>query len=335
MSVTENFNRHFRALEAALDIEGELTDSPSKNFEKLYKMSAERVFAGHLTDYAMSRLGYLRSSTSRLHNQPIENMDIRHLVADLIFHQLVHGVAHRYSKSAPKVHHWLPVSYTRHFTPGPLPKKGERLRRCEVQTLSFIAAGSAIAGSVNDRHFAHGVDEDGNGFYHLSMEYFFCKIESGAAEARDKISDKRSGGNEGFLYAALASFFIVQSVRNPHPDSKQFSIRTIAGVIEALIEALDMVPEVFVSAPKVQFRMAFTPYVPARVRKLTDGVRVLVFPLATSQAFTISDAPIARRKARTIALDSNVAVIKHARRTGSMIFGVTHKDIFNMTAMRD
>jgi hypothetical protein len=327
MSVTENFNRHFRALEAALDIEGELTDSPSENFEKLHKMSGDRVFAGHLTDYAMARLGYLRSSSSRLHNQPIENMDIRHLVADLIFHQLVHGVAHRYSKGAPKVHHWLPVSYTRHFTPGPLPKKGERLRRCEVQTLSFISDGSAIAGSVNDRHFAHGVDEDGHGFYHLSMEYFFCKIESGAAEARDKVSDKRSGGNEGYLYAALASFFIVQSVRNPHPDSKQFSIRTIAGVIDALIAALDTIPKIFVSAPKVQFRMAFTPYVPARVRKLTDGILVLIFPLATSQAFTISDAPIARRKARTIAHDSNIAVIRHARRTGSMIFGVTHKDI--------
>lgn len=335
MSVTENFNRHFRALEAALDIEGELTDSPSKNFEKLHKMSSDRVFAGHLTDYAMSRLGLLRSSSSRLHNQPIENMDIRHLVTDLIFHQLVHGMSHRYVKSAPKVHHWLPVSYTRHFTPGPLPKKGERLRRCEVQTLSFIADGSAIAGTVNDRHFAHGVDEDGNGFYHLSMEYFFCKIESAAAEARDKISDKKSGGNEGFLYAALAAFFIVQSVRNPHPDSKQFSIRTIAGVIDALIEALDTLPEVFVSAPTVQFRMAFTPYVPVRVRKLIDGTRVLVFPLATRQVFTISNSPVARRSVRKIAFASNLAVIKHARRTRSMIFGVTHKDIWTMNAFGD
>lgn len=327
MSVTKNFNRHFRALEAALNIEGELTGSASENFEKLHKMSDDRVLAGYLTDYSMSRLAFLRSSTSRLHNRPIEEMDIKDLVTDLIFHQLVQGMAHRYMKSEPKVHHWLPVSYTRHFTPGPKPKKGERLRRCDVQTLSFIADGSSIAGTVNDRHFAHGVDEDGNGFYHLSMEYFFCKIEGAAAEARDKISDKNSGGNEGFLYSALAAFFIVQSVRNPHPDSKHFSIRTIAGVIDALIDALDMVPEVFVSAPTVQFRMAFTPYVPVRVRNLTDGTRVLVFPLATRQVLTISSAPVNRRKVRKIAYAANLAVIKNAQRTHSMIFGVTHKDV--------
>lgn len=334
MSVTEKFNRHFRALEAAMDIEGELTGTISENFEKLHKISCNRIFSGHLIDYACSRLAFLRNSAGRLHNQPIENMDISDLVADLIFHQLVHGVAYRYPKASPKVHHWLPISYTRHFAPGAVPKKGERLRRCEIQTLRFIPDGSAIAGTVNDRHFAHGVDADGNGFYHLNVEYFFCKIESAAAEARDKISDKRSGGNEGFLYAALASFFIVQSVRNPHPDSKQFSIRTIAGVIDALMEALENVPKIFVSAPKVGFRMAFTPYVPARIRKLVDGNRVLAFPLASNQAFTIADAPIGRKKARAIAHDSNHAVIKHAQRTGSMIFGVAHKDVWTVIAKR-
>jgi hypothetical protein len=327
MSVTENFNRHFRALEAALDIEGELTGTSSEKFEQLHKLSNNKIFAGYLTDYAGAKLAYLRGSTSRLHNQAIENMNIADLVTDLIFHQLIHGVSYRYSKSEPKVHHWLPVSYTRHFTPGPKPKRGERLRRCDIQTLKFIHDGTAIAGTVNDRHFAHGVDEEGNGFYHLSVEYFFCRIEAGAAEARDKTSEKNAGGNESYLYAALAAFFIVQSVRNPHPDSKQFSIRTISGVIDALIEALDNLPKIFVSAPKTHFRMAFTPYVPTRIRKLADGNTVFAFPLASHQAFTIAEVPITRKTARVIAQHSNDAVIKHARRTGSTIFGVTHKDI--------
>lgn len=327
MSATKNFNRHFRALEAAMDIEGELTGTISENFEKLHEICQNRTFAGKLTDYATSRLAFLRNHTVRAHNQPIENMDISHLVADLIFHQLSAAVAHRYMRGAPKVHHWLPVSYTRHFTPGAVPKKGERLRRCEIQALSFTNDGESIESTVNDRHFAHGVDADGKGFYHLNVEYFFCKIESSAAEAREKVSDKKSGGNEGFLYAALASFFIVQSVRNPHPDSKQFSIRTIAGVIDALLEGLESIPKIFVSAPKMQGRMAFTPYVPTRVRKMADGNVVFAFPLASNQAFTISEVPIARKKARTLAHASNQAVIKHAKRSGTMIFGVGHKDI--------
>lgn len=335
MSATKNFNRHFRALEAALDIEGQLTGTISENFEKLHEISHNRVFAGHLTDYSNSRLAFLRNSTVRAHNQPIENMDIARLVADLVFHHLAGAVAHRYTRSSPKVHHWLPVSYTRHFTPGAVPKKGERLRRCEIQALTFTHDGESIESTVNDRHFAHGVDADGKGFYHLNVEYFFCKIESSAAEAREKITDKKSGGNEGFLYSALASFFIVQSVRNPHPDSKQFSIRTIAGVIDALMEALDSVPKIFVSAPRVQHRMAFTPYVPTRVRKMANGSVVFAFPMASNQVFTIASASLSRKKARAVAHASNSAVIKHARRTGSMIFGVGHKDIWTMNSMRD
>lgn len=332
MSVTQNFHRHFRALEAAMNIEGELTGTVSENFEKLFKLSDNRSFALQLADYSSSRLYFLRSAASHMPNMPIETMDISQSVTDLIFHQLVAASAHRYSRVPPKVHHWLPFSHTRHFTEIEPLGKGERKRRCNIQSLSFTSEGEAIEGEVNDKHFAHGVDSAGNGFYHLSVEYFFCKVESAAAEARDKISDTKSGGNESFLYAALTAFFVVQSVRNPHPGSKQFSIRTFAGVIEALIESLETIPKIFVSVPKVfspktRYRMVFTPYVPTRVRKLIDGNVVMAFPVSSHFGLTISQLPITRKQARNHAHASNTDVIKHARRTGSTIFGVGHKNI--------
>lgn len=338
MTATIEFERHFRALESAMNIEGQLSGSVSEKFETLLKLADDRAFGSILSEYGGSRWMFLRNLSAVIPaREEIERRDISSQVIDLIFHQLVVAVSYRYyhTPSIPKIHHWLPISYTRHFTGQVEPKKGLRNRRAEIQAITFTADGESIETTVSDRHFAHGVDAAGNGFYHLNVEYFFGKIEAAAAEARDKMSVKVAGGaNESFFYAATAAFFIVQSVRNPHPKSKQFSIRTLSGVIEALIEALNHVPAIYSSAPRVNVRLAFTPYVPARIRELANGNRIYSFPMSSNRAFVVSKHPISRRSARGQAQASNRAVIHQARKTSSMIFGIGHKHVYEDRLMK-
>lgn len=333
MSVTEEFRRHFRGLEAVLKIEGTLTEDTSTNFDILLQMcTADRDFAKRLSEYGGFRTQLLRNHCGDLHIRTKSKLEISTQVIDLIFHALVSSVGYRYPKiNVPKVHHWLPISYTRAFAITKAPVPGSRKRSCSIQGLTFTHEGESIEKSVSDSHFAHGVDADGNGFYNLNAEYFFCKIESKFAESRQRAFHKdnrqKAKGKDIFPNVCLTAFFIVQSVRNPHPDSAQFSIRSFNGVVEGLIAALEQVPTIYTMLASTNSRMAFTPYVPTRILRMTDGNRALIFPVGPHQALIVSDQQMIGRDVRKLAEGSNAAVISHARRNGSMVFGIGHNDL--------
>lgn len=333
MFAVKEFDRHFRSIEAALDIEGVLPGDSAKNFELLHKLCSNPEKAAEIRAYGIARLHFIRSKAVTKGNEGTHEVELAKLVAEFIFHNLVVAVAYRYSDCEPKKHHWLPVSYTRVFSVQQPQKAGENRRRCSIRSITFTHDGEPIERSVNDLHFAHGVDSEGRGFYHLNMEHFFCRMESSMAEARDKGKRNKATGDL-FPNVATAAFFVVQSVRNPHPSTKQFSLRTINGIVNGLMSAIDSLTEAYTHFVTTPVRMAFTPYVPTRILNCSDGTRAMTFPVGPNRAFIITNKIISSASARDIAIRGNRAVIQNARRTGTVIFGLNHKDLRSSEAGR-
>lgn len=330
MSVVKEFNRHFRALEAALNIENTLVADAATNIEQLYASCEDPIFANRVRSYGLTRLQFLRNCAVKTSSLEINEIDLSDYVIEYIFHNLIVATSWRYGKmDIPKKHHWLPVSYTRVFSISSPKTEGVNSRRCNVKCISFSAEGDAIERNVNDLYFAHGCDSKGNGFYHLMMEYFFGRIESMQAEARDKRKKKTVNEDDIFPNVAIAAFFAVQSVRNPHPSTAQFSLRTISGIVNGLIKALEEIPEVYTNYIITQTKMAFTPFVPTRILNQSNGTRAMTFAMAPHRAFIITNRPVSREAAREIAFGSNRAVIRHARRSGSKIFGLNAGDLLH------
>jgi hypothetical protein len=323
MRVVKEFERHFRALEAAMNIEGQLKGSPSENFDKLHKFSEDRIFAASLMNYGHGRISMLRAGLdASLEHAP--QIDYFYEVIDFIFHNLCASVSHRYIRnSAPKVHHWLPVSYTRHFATS---SKGRKAG--PIHCVKFSKNGQMFGTDVTDRHFAHAKESNGDGFYHLSMEKFFCLVEMKMGEARTKLE---LGGKhpENFSSVTTAAFFIVQSVRNPSPGHESFSIRNIGGVVAALIEVIEKFKKIhcIFAVPQNRKKLVFTPYVPTRIRVLSDGTRAVYFPFAPNRGFIITDRVILNNTAMKIVEESNIAVVNHARRTASLIYGANSHQV--------
>lgn len=334
MSVHNDFMRHFRSLEAALNIEGKLTDDPVRNFEILTEMTADNSRLALLVqNYGITRIRFLRHSCSNFSTREKMTTNLSSYVTDLIFHSLVASIGFKYPKNEePKIHHWLPVSYTRNFvTTRRVRDFSEKKRSCFIRSITFTNDGDPIEREISDMHFAHGVDSSGHGFYNLTVEHFFARIESMLAEARGKLFEpklsKRSNSKDIFTHVAIASFFIVQSVRNPHPSSAQFSIRTLGGVVQGLIAALDEIPQMFVTMTRTNQHLGFTPYVPTRIRILANGTRAMIFPVSIQAALIITDRPRDTWDPQRVAESTNRALISHARRTGSTVFGIGHDDI--------
>ena len=311
------FTRSLQSLALKLDLEHELADlTPGDSFARLHKLADRASVAAELRAFSAGEITRLRTLAK---SGVAHSTHINRFVEELLFAHLVGSMAYRYTGPKPKIHHWLPVAYVKHFARG-LNGKG---RACSVYQLTW-ESGEGMERQVADSHFTHGVDATGSGFYHLAMENFFSRLEEGYGTEFQNQGVKTT---DMFSLISFAAFFVVQSVRNPHPEH-QFTLRTIEGTVTALgaqLEALPPVTARAVEAPKGK-PMTFTPYVPPRLRVLADGSLVMVFGLSSKGALTLSTRPLSVAAAQAAVADARRSMIAHARRSQTAVFGVRHSD---------
>lgn len=312
------FARSMRALAVAVDLEDELAGLPvPQAFAKLYELSDKQDVLARIAGYAQGQLHGLKIQLG-MPGMDFKAMDLKPEVESFLFHSLAAAMAHRYTSNVPQVHHWVPYSYTVRFA------HHKTKRACDVHALDFARSPEGLIGARSDRDFAHGKDEAGNGFYHLAVEQFFSRIEATSGSYFHGLAAPNSVPTAHGLVAHMA-FFLAQAVRNPHPKSHSFARRDIEGIVEGLMAECGRLDRVFLTVRHSPARLAFTPYVPTRVHRSADGTETLYLPLSPSWALLASSRPLATGEGHRIVAGARLAVVKHARRTGGIVFGVTHK----------
>lgn len=230
-------------------------------------------------------------------------------IFDWIFWPTVLGMLYKKNGSSPKHHHWVPSCYSSNFG------SGHRSKRQLVET-RFVD-GVKLERIVSDEALIHGVDENGDGFYDLTLEYAFSHIEGAYAAMMSHndfaVSDLRTG----------IAFMITQSLRTPHPASKDFRIRTIPDFLLRIEEIVENIDSFYARIESVgQDRLAFAPYSPSRVFRDVTGKEFTCFPLSYEKLLIVSEDFFSRKEARKMINTHMDYMIKNIERTGNVLYGL-------------
>lgn len=309
-----------------------LSREPADRFNGDYNiktLSTRLVFdqraAGVVHIYASSRLRKMREALSvRFDLSPQE---LKTAVSEFLLWNLVDAHAMELPACTPKLHHWLPMCYTKKFASRVMTAK----RAAIIQQVTFTPTGEVESTTgVRDTFFAHAKSEDG--FYPARMEQFFGRIESTYAMNKVTTRAERSAWSD----VALMAFFVVQAARNPdpvtrmvtHPYTAVKSVKPVfprdhkGRIISEMFATLDAY-----QTPRVQYareceNLRFSPFFPPRVRVTVSGVTAAVFPLDPCTAMVITDQEISEVEAHRIAMRNAESMVRHAARTGKPLYGV-------------
>ena len=267
-------------------------------------LRAEMVtYARYVTDVMKSRADYSVGS------------DIKPLVVLSVFSAIVRGMAWEYAEDKPKVHHWLPVTYLKGFSGS----GGKRSHSVRASVPAVVCnRGQLIEVAIKDLAFAHPV-KDSVGYYDLAVERFFSLIEGMFASHKGRTATTS-------VQVSLATFFIVQAVRNPHP-TVGFSSGSISSVIGAVLDNLNHLNEIHVNVVSSDRPLPFTPFIPMRIHRNVHGVTIMCLPISSNFAVTVSDLTISDFDSHNMVQRQSRNIINAAMRNNGIIFGVTADDI--------
>lgn len=298
------------SMESSLDFET-VGDTLGEKFANLHTLSRKnRVLGEEMTSYARFVTEMVKSRAAN-HT----SSDVKEMVVKTIFSSIVRGMAWRYNDVKPKVHHWLPVTYLKGFS---ISQKTTRGVRAQVPAIIF-SHGQRMRVVVKDAEFAHPVNADSSGYYDLAVEKFFSNIEGVFAIGRDA-TDTVLGK------VHLAAFFVVQSVRNPHP-SVGFSSGDITTVLSEVIENLDYLDEFYVDVVETEDALPFTPYIPTRIRRDGNGHSIMCLAITPYVAVILSDGMLNNFSRSRAVSEYKRYIISEAKRNGGVIFGIEVSDV--------
>lgn len=304
MSAETVFNDKLNVLEAVLSrpIKG---DTAAERFKALHLLTRDPKLS-HQVELYVKFLKESLFSACRSGLTQDSATDIKGYVIDHIFTALVQGMSHIFpANNSPKTHHWMPVTYIR-----PFGVKGNGKVRALLDGVSFVD-NNVVDIVVKDVQFAH---DRGEG-YDLAVEAFFGQIEDSYANYRER-------QHLDIFTIAMASFFVSQSVRNPHPQHG-FIAKDIVSVINALIVNLDSMDSMFGQSSEVKYKLPISPYTPIRVRRLVDGNRVFVLPILPNVGFALSDKPLPQVDAYNSVNDYRIKLVSSARKNNGIVFGMS------------
>lgn len=312
------FNNHIEAIANSFDLSIAGKDAAEK-IEYLHKITRDNANLSKMLKHYANFVS--EKNNVELANVPYD-YELSKNVAEVLFLRVLSGAVNIYARNdAPKTHHWLPVVYIKSFSTSANPSRKRRVR-AEVDAVSFNS-GSIINASVNDLAFAHDRDGD-NGFYDLSVESFFGGLESNLAKAKEVLSSDENSFS-GVTAAYVASFFIVQSVRNPHP-SEGFASGEFKTVIRQVMENFTKLGEIYVNFGNSAKRLPFSPYVPDRVR-VKGTTKIFHLPLDPFRGAIISNAPISSYDTDPLISQFRKSSIRFAKKNNGMLFGLNSSDI--------
>jgi hypothetical protein len=268
-------------------------------------------------------VGKLRTRLDASHEHAPQ-VDYFHEVIEYIFHTLCFSIANRYPEgSTPKIHHWLPLSYVKQFSASSRARK-ERA----VNSVTFSKNKRPFHEVISDKRFAHKKNTEGNGFYHLAIEYFFSIIESQIGTVRSKIATNGKYP-ANFSSVVTASFFISQIVRTPSMNPAKDAPRSIDEIVNALIEEIEKFKKIhcIFAIPQNRKKLVFAPEIPQSFKVLPNGIRIMYFPFASNRGFVITDRVILNNAAIQIVEESNISLVKRAKKRGATIYGVDTQQV--------
>ena len=315
--IEQVFNNHLDAIEHSFNLSIPGSDAADR-LEHLHRITRD--------DFDLSRMIRLYSAFVNEKNT-IElskvsyDSDLRKNVAEILFLRFLSGAVHIYPRNdAPKTHHWLPVVYIKGFSNNDAPSKKRKVRT-RVDAVSFHNE-RMLNAMVEDTSFAHDREGD-NGFYDLSVEAFFGGLESNLARAKGYLNENSE--YDGLTAAYIASFFIVQSVRNPHPYAG-FASGEFKTVVHHVMNNFTNLGEIYVNFGSSAKKLPFSPYVPDRVR-VQGTTKSFYFPVDSHHAAIISNAPISQYDISSIISQFRKNTIRFAKKNNKILFGINSSEI--------
>lgn len=311
--VEQTFEKFFRGMELSCDVVCE-GDTIVEKLENLHTvMQEDRKAADRVTSYAL----FLRQMVKDESTRVAEGDDIKSLVVQQFFSQILSAMAHKYKNDAPKRHHWLPVAYILAFG-----SKGKTTKdRANVSGVAFHNK-EVISMTVKDVQFAHNSYKDG--YYPLPLENFFSRIEASYADNRNSLM---KNSIQPMTPIALSAFFIIQSLRNPHPSTGLFPVHDIQSTLTSLILLLNKLDSIHTYIVPSKRKLSFSPYIPTRAKLFQDGSKAYYLPATPRQAIILSDKAIGHDVAQKTAKELHESFIAYARRNNGVIFGVSPADM--------
>lgn len=312
------FNNHLDAMELSFNISIPGNNSVSR-LEYLHKVTRDN---SDLSQMMKSYGNFVQDKIKVSLNGFSYNDNLSSAIAEILFVRVLNGAVNIYSRgAAPKTHHWLPVVYMKSFGISMNPKRNRDKSRAVVDAVVFSHS-DLVDVNVKDFTFAHSRSGD-DGYYDLSVEAFFGGLESNYAHAKECMA---SSENYDALSAAyMASFFIVQSVRNPHP-SMGFSSGEFNHVISQVMKNFDAMGEIYVNFGSSEKKLPFSPYVPDRVRR-EKLVNYFYMPITSHNALIISNRPVSSSVTNSLVSRFRDSVLSAAKRSGGMVFGLKSTEI--------
>lgn len=288
--------------------------------ERLHSDYAMRALPGRITApapsskvvevYALQRLRGMRKRL--LEQYTLSPEDLKRSTTEFLLWVLVASHSARLPSELPKLHHWLPLCYTKQFASRVM----SSARAAIIQQVWFDADGNIQkTHGVWDTHFAHEKTE--KGYYPARIEQFFGRVEAAYSSLSLNSEDKNA-----WTEVVAFAFFLVQSVRNPDPKGVYFRPDHRSSLIPNLFAAIDQYERPFISFARDCENLWFSPFFPPRVRKTVTGVMAAVFPMNPHTAMVVTDEEISDFEAHRIATSNAAAMVRHAVRKNKSLFGV-------------
>lgn len=271
--------------------------------------------------YAQHRMSAQRKRLLDIPAGNISPAQIKSNALDYILWNLIDSHCTPLPDVLPKVHHWLPLCYTKNFAAA---GKSTRRHRTMIHAAEFDQQGNVtVANDVRDTTFAHAVQKGNKGYYPPYIEMFFGRIETYYAMCNDnQMNGKRSAYDEVVLFA----FFVVQSSRNPQVSNTgepvPFDREGISRIIPSIFEAMNFFETPYISLVSVRESLWFSPFFPPRTRVTANGVVAQSFTLTPRTAMVVTNREVSEREAGEIATANNQSLIAYAGRTGTVLYGI-------------
>lgn len=294
-------------------------DVPAR-FASINRLCSNREISSEVMAYSAYINSLNKSRVSRY-----TGSDLKEFVITNMFVSLARGMAGLLTGNDPKVHHWVPVAFLRGYEINDTVKpKKVRTRIPAVVTNSHARDLNVF---VDDAEFTHNVDSQNNGYYDMAIEFFFSKIESAFSMSKHK----RACEYSKYDLVTLATFFVAQSVRNPHP-SAGFTDGSINSIVYEIISNLNHFDEMHLSVTKM-YAAPFTPYMPTRVRRLVGGRSIICFPFDANSMLSMSNGIVSAQEVRVASEAHTRYIISSARKTNGIIYGLTDAKLEKLSRM--
>lgn len=216
--------------------------------------------------------------------------DYKTLALVFIFSQLAAASVLVEKEDSNQEQHWIPKSfYKRYVISSKLYNKREENY--------FLGSAGIISFDSNESSFTHGNGTIHNNFYHPIIEVFFSRIETFYSASLTEASKGKILKN-----VCLYSFFLLQSIRNPHPVTKEFI--NCKNIKQLLVKIIDRLEYENIRSCKLVNRENFAPlpYNPYNKTKLIFNKinRTYIFPCTRKSIFIISSNTLTKNESKEI-----------------------------------